>query len=49
MRRLTHGKATIYRHFPELSRRIARHYASYRAKRAIGRKAQAAEEVRRVA
>ena len=49
MRRLTHGKATIYRHFPELSRRIARHYASYRAKRAIARKAQAAGEVRRVA
>lgn len=49
MRRLNHGRATVYRHFPELCRQIARHYAEYRAKRAIERKALAAEEVRRVA
>ncbi len=49
MRGLTHSRATIYRHFPEVCRQIARHYAEYRAKRAIARKAQAAEEVRRVA
>ena len=49
MRRLNHGRATVYRHFPELCRQIARHYAEYRAKRAIERKVQAAEEVRRVA
>ena len=49
MRRLRHGGATIYRHFPDLCRQIARHYAEYRAKCALARKAQAAEEVRRVA
>ena len=49
MRRLSHTGPTICRHFPELCRQIARHYAEYRAKRAIARRAQAAEEVRRVA
>jgi len=49
MRRFSYGRATIYRHFPELCHEIARHYARYRARRAIARKAQAAEEVRRVA
>jgi len=49
MRRLSHAGPTIYRHFPELCRQIARHYAEYRVKRAIARRVQAAEEVRRVA
>ena len=49
IRRLRHGSATIYRHFPDLCRQIARHYAEYRAKRAIERKGKAVEEVRRVA
>jgi transcriptional regulator with XRE-family HTH domain len=49
MRRLSHAGPTIYRHFPELCRQIARHYAEYRVQRAIARKVQAAEEVRRVA
>ncbi len=49
MRRLSHSPPTIYRHFPELCRQIARHYAEYRVRRAIARKVQAAEEVRRVA
>ena len=49
MRRLSHSAATIYRHFPELCRQIARHYAEYRVRRAIARKVQAGEEVRRVA
>lgn len=49
MGRLSYGRATIYRHFPELCRQIAQHYAEYRAKRAIARKALAAEEVKRVA
>ena len=49
MGRLSHSAATIYRHFPELCRQIARHYAEYRVRRAIARKVQAGEEVRRVA
>jgi len=49
MRRLRHGSATIYRHFPDLCRQIARHYAEYRAERAIERKEKATEEMRRVA
>jgi hypothetical protein len=49
MRRLSHSPPTIYRHFPELCRQIARHYAEYRVRRAIARKVQAGEEVRRVA
>ena len=49
MRRLRHGRATIYRHFPDLCRQIARHYAEYRAKCALARKAYAAKEVKRVA
>ena len=35
MRRLRHGRATIYRHFPDLCHQIARHYAEYRAKCAL--------------
>ena len=49
MKRLRYSAATIYRHFPELCPQIARHYAEYRVRRAIARKVQAAEEVRRVA
>jgi hypothetical protein len=49
MERLIYSEVTIYRHFPELRRQIAQRYAEYRAKRAIARKAQAAEEVKRVA
>jgi hypothetical protein len=49
MTRFCHGRATIYRHFPETCRQIARHYAEYRVRRALARKVQAAEEVRRVA
>jgi hypothetical protein len=49
LRRLSHSAATIYRHFPELCRQIARHHAEYRARRAIARKVQATEEVKRVA
>lgn len=49
MGRLIYGEATIYRHFPELRRQIAQRYAEYRRKRAIARKAQAAEEVKRAA
>jgi hypothetical protein len=47
--RFCHARATIYRHFPELCRQIARHYAEYRVRCAIARKVQAAEDVRRVA
>ena len=49
IRRMRHSSATLYRHFPDLCRQIARHYAEYRVKRAIARKIQAAEEVKRVA
>jgi len=49
MRRLSHSAPTIYRHFPELCRQIARHYAEYRVRRAIARKVHAGEEVRRIA
>lgn len=49
MTRFWHGRATIYRHFPDLCHQIARHYAEYRVRRATARKVQAAEEVRRVA
>ena len=49
MTRFCHGRATIYRHFPELCRKIARHYAEYRGRRAMARKQKAAEEVRRIA
>jgi len=49
LRRLTYSSPTVYRHFPELCRQIARHYADYRVTRAAARKVQAGEEVRRVA
>jgi len=49
IRRLSHSGPTVYRHFPELCRQVARHYAEYRVKRAIERKEKAAEEVRRAA
>jgi hypothetical protein len=49
MTRFCHARVTIYRHFPELCRQIARQYAEYRVRRAIARNIQAAEEVRRVA
>jgi AcrR family transcriptional regulator len=49
MRRLSYNTPTVYRHFPELCCQIARHYADYRVTRAIARKVQAGEEVRRVA
>ncbi|MGA2987707.1 MAG: hypothetical protein ABSG32_28290, partial [Terriglobia bacterium] len=49
IKRFSYSGPTIYRHFPELCRQIARHYAEYRVRRAIARKVQAGEEVRRVA
>lgn len=49
MRRLNYSGTTVYRHFPELCRQIARHYAEYRVRRAIARKVHAGEEVKRVA
>ena len=49
IKRFSYSRPTIYRHFSELCREIARHHAEYRVKRAIARKVQAGEEVRRVA
>ena len=49
MKRISHSEVTVRRHFPDLCRDIAKHYAEYRVKRAIERKAQAAEEVKRLA
>ena len=49
MKRLSYSTPTVYRHFPELCRQIARHYAQYRVTRAIARKVHAGEEVRRIA
>lgn len=49
MKRISHSEATVRRHFPDLCRDIAKHYAGYRVKRAVERKAQAAEEVKRLA
>jgi transcriptional regulator with XRE-family HTH domain len=49
MKRIGHSEVTVRRHFPELCREIAKNYAGYRVKRAIERKAEAAEEVKRVA
>ncbi len=49
MKRLRHTEVTVRRHFPELCSEIAKRYAEYRVKRAITRKAQAADEVRRIA
>jgi transcriptional regulator with XRE-family HTH domain len=48
MKRISHSEVTVRRHFPDLCREIAKHYAEYRVKRAIERKAQAAEEVKQV-
>ena len=49
IKRFSYSGPTIYRHFPELCHQLARHYAEYRVRRAIARKIQAGEEVRRVA
>jgi hypothetical protein len=49
MKRLRHSEVTVRRHFPQLCSEIAKHYAEYRVKRAITRKTQAADEVRRIA
>jgi TniQ protein len=49
IKRFSYSGPTIYRHFPELCRQIARHYAEYRVRRATARKVQAGEEVRRMA
>jgi transcriptional regulator with XRE-family HTH domain len=49
MKRISHSEVTVRRHFPEPCREIAQHYAGYRVKRAGERKAQAAEEVKRLA
>jgi len=49
IKRLQCNEVTVRRHFPELCAELARHYAKYRVKRAVARKMQAAEEVRRVA
>jgi hypothetical protein len=49
MKRISYSEVTVRRHFPDLCGDIAKHYAEYRVKRAIERKAQAAEEVKRLA
>jgi transcriptional regulator with XRE-family HTH domain len=49
MKRISHSEVTVRRHFPDLCRDIAKQHAEYRVKRAIERKAQAAEEVKRLA
>lgn len=49
IKRVTHTEVTVRRHFPELCFEIAKYYAEHRVRRAIARKAQAAEEVRRLA
>ncbi len=49
IQRITHTEVTVRRHFPEVCFEIAKHYAEYRARRAVARKTQAAEEVRRLA
>ena len=49
VKRLKHSEGTVRRHFPEVCFEIAKHYAEYRVRRAIARKTQAAEEVRRIA
>lgn len=49
MKRISHSEVTVRHHFPDLCCDIAKHYAEYRVKRAIERKAQAAEEVKRLA
>ncbi len=49
MKRISPSEVTVRRQFPDLSRDIAKLYAEYRVKRAIERKAQAGEEVKRIA
>ena len=49
MKRISHSEVTVRRHFPDLCRDIAKLYAEYRVKRAIERKTQAGEEVKRIA
>lgn len=49
IQRVTHTEVTVRRHFPEVCFEIAKHYAEHRVRRAIARKTQAAEEVRRLA
>jgi transcriptional regulator with XRE-family HTH domain len=49
MKRISRSEVTVRRHFPELCPEIAKNYAAYRVKRAAERKAQAAEEVKRLA
>jgi len=49
MKRISHSEVTVRRHFPDLCRDIAKLYAEYRVKRAIERKSQAVEEVKRIA
>lgn len=49
IRRLECSEITIRRHFPELCSKLAHRHAEYRTRRAVERKAQAAEEVRRIA
>jgi hypothetical protein len=46
MKRISHSEVTVRHHFPELCRSIAKNYAAYRVKRAVARKARAAEEVK---
>jgi hypothetical protein len=49
MKRIGYSEGTVRRHFPDLCCEIAKNYAGYRVRRAIERKAQAAEEVKRLA
>ena len=49
IKRVTHTEVTIRRHFPEACFEIAKHYAEHRVRCVIARKAQAAEEVKRLA
>lgn len=49
MKQISYSEVTVRRHFPELCRNIAKNYAAHREKRAVERKAQAAEEVKRLA
>lgn len=49
MKRIGHSGITVRRHFPEPCCEIVKNYAAYRVKRAVERKTQAAEEVKRLA
>jgi transcriptional regulator with XRE-family HTH domain len=49
LKRLGDAAGTVRYHFPGLCRAMAHQYAEHRARRAMARKAHAAEEVRRVA